>query len=110
MINMKDDLYLLFYNVFGVAVITADKITVSLNVFKDGKIRGRTLEHELETPLQQIPRPVILPFGAWVEEEKSFFTPGRLDDYDAEAFELNKEVITRIMNSALDTVKGAVSR
>ena len=110
MINMKDDVHLLFYNVFGAAVITADKITVSLNVFKNGKIRGRSLEHELETPLRNVAVPILLPFGAWVEEDETYFTPGKLDSYDAEAFEENKEVITRVINSALDTVKGAVLR
>lgn len=110
MLEMKEDTYLLFYNVFGVAVITADKITVSLNVHKNGKIRGVMLEHELETPLLNVSVPILLPFGGWVQEDDSYFTPGRLDGYDAEAFEINKEAISKVIKSALGTVKGAVLR
>lgn len=110
MLDLQKDTHLLFYNVFGVAVINADKITVWLNIHKDGKIQGRTLQKELESPLSNVTIPIMLPFGAWVQEDQIHFTPGRLEGYDMEAYETNKEVIDGIINSALGLVRGAVSR
>ena len=110
MINTQTDTHLLFYNVFGVAYITADKITVALNISKSGRIQGRTLEKELETPLPHVQTQIILPFGAWVQENETYFTPGRLEGYDAEAYEINKVGIDEIINSALTLIKGAVTK
>src|SRR5215213_6095071 len=110
MLNLKDDTHLLFYNVFGVAIIHPDKVVVWLNIHKDGKIQGRTLEKELDTRLSNIAMPIMLPFGAWVQEDQLYFTPGRLEAYDMEAYETNKEVIDGIINSALGLLRGAVSR
>jgi len=100
---------ILFYNVFGVCEISAEQIKVSLNISKSGRIQGRTLAKELETPLPHVAVPIMLPFGAWVQEDEIYFTPGRLDGYDAEAYETNKAIIDKIINSALGTIKGAVT-
>jgi len=110
MLDLQKDTHLLFYNVFGVAIITEDRIIVSLNIHKDGKIHGRTLRKELDTRLSNVSIPIMLPFGAWVQEDQIYFTPGRLEAYDMEAYEVNKEVIDGIINSALGLVRGAVSR
>lgn len=110
MIEMQEDTDLLSYNVFGFAIIRANKITVSLNVHKGGKILGRTLEKELETPLQMINNLILMPFGAWIVEDETHFTPGRLDPYDGEAYELNKDVISEVIKSALATIRGSVLR
>ena len=111
MINVKDDVHLLFYNVFGVAIIREDKITVSVNAYKNGGIRGRVLEHELDTQLvrlERVDKPVLLPFAAWVTEDKILFSPGRMTDYDAEMYVINKDVIEPIIKSAIGLIRGAL--
>jgi len=110
MINMKDDLNLLFYNVFGFAVIRSNKITVSLNMHKNGKILGRTLDKELDEPLKMVEGIILMPFGAWIVENETHFTPGRLDEYDGEVYEINKKIISDVIKSALATIRGAVLR
>jgi hypothetical protein len=110
MIDLQKDTHLLFYNVFGIATIAEDKLTVQLNLHKDGRLQGRTLSKELDTPLQNVSVPFLMAFGAWVQENEIYFTPGKLEGYDAEAYEINKTVIDEIINSALTLVKGAVSR
>lgn len=110
MLNTKTDTHLLFFNVFGIAIITEDRVVVSLNIHKDGKVQGRTLEKELDARLPLVDKPILVPFGAWVQEDQTHFTPGRLEGYDAEAYETNKEIIDGIINSALGLVRGAVSR
>jgi hypothetical protein len=105
---LKEETNLLYYNVFGLAIIRSNKIAVSLNVHKSGKILGRTLEKELKTRLKMVDVPILIPFGAWVVQDETYFTPGRLEGYDAEAFELNKEVISDVIKSALAAIRGAV--
>lgn len=110
MLKTKEDTHLLFYNVFGTAAIAADKLTIQLNLHKDGRLQGRTLSRELDTPLLNVSKPILLAFGAWVQENEIYFTPGKLEGYDAEAYEINKTTIDEIINSALALVKGAVSK
>ena len=104
------DTHLLFYNVFGVAVIAEDKITVQLNLYKDGRLQGRTLERELDAPLAMVSLPFMVPFGAWVQADEIYFTPGKLDGYNAEAYAANQAAIEEITKSALATIKGAVTQ
>lgn len=109
MIDLQKDTHLLFYNVFGIARVTEDKLIVQLNLHKDGRLQGRTISKELNTPLLNVSVPFLLSFGAWVQADEIYFTPGKLEGYDAEAYEINKAVIDEIINSALALVKGAVS-
>lgn len=105
----KMDTRLLFYNVFGVAIVFPGKIVVSLNIHKDGKIQGRMLEKELETNLINVSKTILIPFGAWVDQADIQFTPGRLEGYDAESYETNKEVIDSTITAALGLIRGAVA-
>ena len=105
---VENETHVLEYNVFGFAMITSEKVSVSLNLCKAGRIQGRMLVHELETPLLEVHVPILLPFGAWIERDGIHFVPGRLDGYDAEAYEMNKETVDRIIKSALATARGAV--
>lgn len=110
MLRTKEDTHLLFYNVFGFCQIERDQTRVSLNIYKDGKIQGRVLQKELDAPLPHVSRAIIMPFGAWVQEDQVYFTPGKLEGYDAEAYEINKTIIDEIIKSALNTIKGAVGQ
>lgn len=107
---MREDTNVLFYNVFGFAEITADKITVSLNMSRDGRIQGRLLDHELADKLTNVSARILLPFGAWVEADDIQFTAGRLEGYDVEAYMANQAIIDKVILSALELIKGAVTQ
>ena len=101
----------LLFNVFGLAIILEDRITVSLNAYIAGRLRGRTLEHELETKrakLEGVDRMIMVPFAAWVTEAEINFLPGRLTDHDAEIYVINKGVIEPIIKSAIKLIRGSL--
>ena len=107
--ELQDDI--LFFNVFGVAIILQDRITVSINAYIAGRLRGRTLEHELETQmakLERVDRPILVPFGAFVTENEIDFLPGRLTDHDAEIYVINKPIIEPIIKSAIGLIRGSL--
>ncbi len=104
---------LLYYNVFGVAIILEDRITVSINAYIAGRLRGRTLEQELTTRmvnLEGVDRMILVPFGAWVTETDVNFLPGRLTDHDAEIYVINKAVIEPLIKNAISLVRGSLTK
>jgi hypothetical protein len=111
MIDAELDDHLLSYNCFGFAIIRADGITVSVNAYKYGRPYGRTLEHELgtkEVKLERVEQPVLLPWAAWVTETEIQLAAGRMEDYDAEMFVINKEIIERVIKAAIATIRGTL--
>lgn len=108
-----DDMHsdLLFYNVFGLAIIMPDRITVSVNAYKRGRLASRSLEHELKeqaASLEGVDRPILVPFAAWVAEDAISLVPGRMTDKDAEVYVFNKGVIEPIIEAVIRTVRGAL--
>ena len=111
MIDPEIDPHLLSYNCFGVALIRADGITVSVNAYKAGRHKSRTLEHELDTQqvkLEGIDHSVLLPWASWVTEDEIHLEVGRVTDYDTEMFVINKEIIVSIIKAAIATIRGAL--
>jgi len=103
------DVYLFFYNAFGMAIISKDTVTVSVNGYNSNDsshVRGRRLEKELEDEIKLLDRPMAIPFAAWVDDSGVRLTVGKLDDYDKEIYEANKEVIDELIKSALAMFKG----
>jgi hypothetical protein len=113
MIDPELDPHLLSYNCFGVAIILEDRITVSVNAYKAGRLLERTLEHELQTheaKLEGIDRMILVPYAAWVTENEIYYVPGRLTDHDNEIYVFNKRIIEPIIKAAIATVRGALLR
>lgn len=111
MLETKENIYLLFYNVFGMAIISADKITVSVNGYSSrdsSQVHSRRLTQELEDEMKMLDRPIAIPFGAWVDENETRLTTGKLDPYDEEIYQLNKDRIDELIKSALAPFKGSI--
>lgn len=92
----------LFYNIFGYIQINADEIilkatAVKLNADPDKLERSNTqvVEHELK--LYQTP--FIISFGAWVTEKDIKFAVGKLEGYEREVYEANKDFIDKQIRS-----------
>ena len=78
---------------------------------QSGRVRGRTLEHELQkqaVQLERVDHPVLLPFGAWVTEDEIYLSPGRMEAYDAEMYLINRDIIESIIKSAIGLIRGAL--
>ncbi len=107
--DLDDDL--LYFNCFGVAIIQPHKITVSVNAYKKGRGRGRSLEHELKTDevkLDRADHPVILPFAAWVTADDIYLAPGRMEDYGVEMYVVNKEKIESLIKQAISLIQASL--
>jgi hypothetical protein len=111
MFESQRDTDLLVYNCFGMAIIHPHKIIVSVNGYKYGRGLERMLKHELKTEevkLDRADHPVLLPFGAYVTEDDIYLAPGRMEDYDAEMYVINKEIIEKIIKSAIGVLRGGL--
>jgi hypothetical protein len=107
--DIQDDI--LFFNVFGAAIILQDRISVSVNAYKRGRLRAREFKQELTTQmakLQGIDSPILVPFCALLSEDEILYLPGRMTDRDAEKYVINKSVIEPIIKNAIGLIRGAL--
>lgn len=101
------------YNTFGLAIISRNTITVSVNAHmtrSEKRVQKRRIEKEMEPgdEIKMLDRPIAIPFGAWVDADEVTLTTGSLDHYDEEVYQINKDKIDTLIKSALELFKGHI--
>ena len=111
---LQEDTDILFYNVFGaVDVQSAEEMTVTAYFMRRGIAypvsNKRELHKELSKPLVHFAAPLIVPFGAWVDQDDIHVAVPELTGYDDQFLKMNIKAIVKQIKEVVATLKGSIN-